>query len=181
LGVADLPSQPPGERQTQEEPADGYPRRAIQRRSNQKPEALASAALQGRVRVRVIKGSGSGERLDRKETVRARRAVRSRQFALVLTEDLGRILRRVEAFQFANSPRIMKRASSLSTTTWTPLKMDGRMSAFFAAMRHELYNADNAKRIRRSQEARFESGGMLPCIFSATSNPRMLKTRRGPP
>lgn len=130
----------------------------------------------GRVRIRVIKGSGSGERLDRKETVQARRAVRSRLFDVVLTEDLGRILRRVEAFQFCEfaedyETRVVAINDSVDTG------QDGwRMSAFFAAMRHELYNADNAKRIRRSQEARFESGGMLPCQFFGYIKPKDAET-----
>lgn len=129
-----------------------------------------------RVRVRVIKGSGSGERLDRQETVRARRTVRSRQFDLVLTEDLGRILRRVEAFQFCEfaedyETRVIAINDNVDTA------QDGwRMSAFFAAMRHELYNADNAKRIRRSQEARFESGGMLPCNIFGYVKPKDAET-----
>src|SRR4051812_46344925 len=54
----------------------------------------------GRVRIFAIKGSGSGERLDRVETRRALRAVRSRKFDVVLMEDLGRLMRRVDAFKF---------------------------------------------------------------------------------
>src|SRR5206468_76576 len=42
--------------------------------------------------------------------------------------------------------------------------------------RHELYNADNAKRIRRSQIARFESGGMLPCNIFGYVKPKDAET-----
>ena len=102
--------------------------------------------------------------------------MRSRQFDLVLTEDLGRILRRVEAFQFCEfaedyETRVIAINDNVDTA------QDGwRMSAFFAAMRHELYNADNAKRIRRSQEARFESGGMLPCNIFGYVKPKDAET-----
>ncbi len=130
----------------------------------------------GRVRTKVIKGSGSGERLDRQETVRARHAIRSRQFDLVLTEDLGRILRRVDAFKFCEiaedyETRVIAVNDTVDTGTegW-------RLSAFFAAMRHEMYNADNAKRIRRSQIARFESGGMLPCHIFGYIKPKDAET-----
>jgi hypothetical protein len=130
----------------------------------------------GPICLRAIKGSGSGERLDRKEVARARRAARGRQFDLILTEDLGRIMRRIDAFKFCelaedSETRVIAVNDSVDTG-----KDDWRMTAFFAAMKHELYNADNAKRIRRSQLARFESGGMLPCNIYGYLKPKDAET-----
>src|SRR5262245_46436519 len=45
--------------------------------------------------IRVIAGTGSGEFLDRDESAQATAAVESREYDLVLTEDLGRVFRRV--------------------------------------------------------------------------------------
>ena len=43
-------------------------------------------------------------------------------------------------------------------------------------MRHEMYNADLSKRIRRSQIGRFDSGGMLPCNIFGYVKPKEAET-----
>ena len=51
--------------------------------------------------VTVVAGSGSGEFLDREEYLRLLEMVETGQYDLVLTEDLGRIVRRIYAHLFA--------------------------------------------------------------------------------
>ena len=38
-----------------------------------------------------------------------------------------------------------------------------QLHSFFAAMRHETYNRDTSKRIRRSLRNRFSQGGVFQC------------------
>lgn len=145
-------------------------------RSNKDQASLLKRWLRkhykGRCRIRVIKGTGSGERLDRKESHIARRLIASNDWDVVIVEDLGRIFRRVHAYQFCehaedHDTRVIALNDGVDTS------QDGwRLSAFFAAMRHEMYNADTGKRIRRSQRGRFESGGMLRCEIFGYLKPK---------
>ncbi len=50
--------------------------------------------------VKVIRGSGSGEHLDRAEVHRLEELVATGVYDLVLTEDLGRIMRRIRCHSF---------------------------------------------------------------------------------
>lgn len=111
--------------------------------------------------LKVIAGVGSGELLDRKEYHQALQEVESGQYDLVICEDLGRIVRRVQMIIFCelavdNATRVISLNDSLDTSdeNW-------RVIAGVAAIRHELYNADTAKRIRRSHRNRFMQGEMI--------------------
>jgi len=53
--------------------------------------------------ITVIAGSGSGEYLDREESARALGELETAKYDLILTEDLGRILRRVRAYLFCEA------------------------------------------------------------------------------
>jgi site-specific DNA recombinase len=117
------------------------------------------------VEVTVIAGSGSGERLDRRETARAEELVESRQVDLVLAEDLGRIFRRNRALDFCelaedHDCRVVAINDRVDTS-----QEGWRMSAGFAAMRHEMYNADTASRIRRTLRNRFSQGGVIQYVI----------------
>jgi len=58
------------------------------------------AHCDGPFQLTMIAGEGSGERLDRDEWGRASQAVETSCYDLVITEDLGRIVRRIHAFLF---------------------------------------------------------------------------------
>ena len=109
----------------------------------------------------VLAGKGSGERLDREEVRKAEDLVESGRYDLVVAEDLGRIMRRVQAFGFC------ERCEDHDTRLIAPndhVDSGGegwRLAAFFAVMRHESYNADTAKRIRRTHRNRFMQGGVV--------------------
>src|SRR5262249_50171629 len=53
---------------------------------------------------------------------------------------------------------------------------DWRLHAFFATMRHEMYNADTAKRIRRSLRNRFQQGGVVQTVVYGYVKPPGAKT-----
>jgi DNA invertase Pin-like site-specific DNA recombinase len=109
----------------------------------------------------VIAGQGSGEALDRKEYFQAVESVESGRFDLVITEDLGRICRRVNAHLFCelcedSATRLIAINDHVDTA-----REDWRLSSFFAVMRHETYNKDTGQRIRRSLRNRFQNGGVF--------------------
>ena len=111
--------------------------------------------------LKMIAGQGSGECLDRTEARQAQAELETGGYDLVIAEDLGRIFRRIQAFSFCEEAedqgtRLIALNDNVDTAN------DGwRMSACFAAIRHEMYNADTAKRIRRSLRNRFSHGGIL--------------------
>lgn len=108
--------------------------------------------------VRVIQSQGSGERLDREELRELEKAIESGTFDLVIAEDLGRICRRTRANDFLElgedeSTRMVMLNDGLDT-----LDENWRTMASVATMRHESYNADTSKRIKRSIRNRFLQG-----------------------
>ena len=115
----------------------------------------------GPVEFTVIQGRGSGELLDRKDLADAEEAVDSREYDLVIVEDLGRICRRNRAFDFCElcedaDTRLVAINDSIDT-----MRDDWRLGALFATFKHESGNKDTSKRIRRSLRNRFEQGGVV--------------------
>jgi len=109
----------------------------------------------------MISGRGSGEDLGRRGYLEALDAIETCAYDLVVAEDLGRITRRVHSQIFCElcedaGTRLVAINDHIDTGTdnW-------KLNAGFASMRHEMYNADTAKRIRRSLRNRFENGGVL--------------------
>jgi site-specific DNA recombinase len=108
----------------------------------------------------VNRSTGSGECVDREESLQARADVKSGQYDLVLTEDLGRIFRRAHAFLFCEHCKDYDtRLIALNDHVDTG-RVDWRFAACFAVFRHEAYNSDTAARIRRSLRNRFTQGGI---------------------
>lgn len=108
-----------------------------------------------------IASRASGELLDRAELQQLEEAIESDRFDAVVCEDLGRVCRRARALDLCecaedHNVRLFAINDNIDTGAegW-------RTSAFFAAMRHEAYNADTAKRIRRTQRNRFIQGGII--------------------
>lgn len=115
------------------------------------------------IQYRSIDSQASGERLDRAELEELESAIETREFDLVIAEDLGRISRRQKAIEICelaedHHTRLVAINDSVDTA-----KEDWRINAMIAAFRHEMYNADTAKRIRRTQRNRFTQGGMVQC------------------
>ncbi|WP_254509411.1 recombinase family protein [Anatilimnocola floriformis] len=119
----------------------------------------------GRFGVKVLATQGSGERLDRKELRRLKKFIKSRKIDLVISEDLGRIARRLQASEFCelcedHGVRLIALNDNIDTA-----QEDWRMNSFFASFRHEQYNRDTAKRIRRSLRNRFNNGGVVQTVI----------------
>lgn len=112
-----------------------------------------------------IAGRGSGECLDRAESREAEAAVESREFDLVLAEDLGRIFRRMQAYIFCETCEDFETRLIAINDYVDTFREDWRLTAFFAAMRHEAYNRDTGKRIRRTLRNRFVQGGVFQCAI----------------
>lgn len=109
----------------------------------------------------MIASIGSGEILDREELMEAEAAIATGKFDLVIAEDLGRIMRRVQALLFCElCEDVGTRLIALNDDVDTA-REGWRLNAFFASFRHEMYNADTAKRIRRSLRHRFVEGGVV--------------------
>jgi DNA invertase Pin-like site-specific DNA recombinase len=111
--------------------------------------------------LRMIASQGSGERLDRTESVEAARLVESRLFDLVLSEDLARIFRRMHAYLFCetcvdNGTRLIAINDNVDTA-----KGDWQMAAIFQAFKHESSNKDTSERIKRTLRNRFSQGGVF--------------------
>lgn len=124
----------------------------------------------------VIAGRGSGEDLERTDYQRACDEVASGRYDLVLVEDLGRICRRIHALLFCeecqdHETRLVAINDGIDTVT------DGwRMSSFFAAVKHEISNADTSKRIRRTLRNRFQQGGVVQCVIAGYIKPDGTKS-----
>jgi DNA invertase Pin-like site-specific DNA recombinase len=123
-----------------------------------------------------IAGKGSGEDLLRPELWQALREVETDHFDLVITEDLARICRRSYAADFCgicldHGTRLIALNDDVDTGR------DGwNLNAFFATMRHEMYNADTSKRIRRSLRNRFQQGGVVQTVVYGYVKPAGAKT-----
>jgi len=99
---------------------------------------------------------------------------------LVIAEDLGRIFRRAHSQLFCElcedyATRLVAINDNVDTG------QDGwRVLAGFASVRHELYNADTSKRIRRSLRNRFlqgiarVTGGLSQRVGDGEQGPRAV-------
>lgn len=110
----------------------------------------------------IIASQGSGENLERAAYLDL--VERTAEFDLVLSEDLGRICRRVHAHVFCeNAVDVQTRVIAINDHVDTAAE-GWELSSYFAVMRHETYNKDTSKRIRRSLRNRFNQGGVVQCL-----------------
>ena len=113
----------------------------------------------------VLASEGSGEHLDRAELDKLEELLESREYDLVITEDLGRIARRSRAFDICElaedcGVRLIAINDGVDNG-----REDWRTRAFFSVLRHEMYKKDTSARIRRRQRNRFVTGGMVQCVL----------------
>jgi site-specific DNA recombinase len=120
--------------------------------------------IEGKYELQVIAGKGSGESLEREEYQRVLEAVMSRQYDLVLTEDLGRICRRVDAHKLCEHA-IDAETRVIAINDHVDTAREGwEVNSIFAVLRHESYNRDTSHRIRRSHRNRFQQGGVVQTL-----------------
>ena len=131
------------------------------------------------VRIMVISGSGSGEILGRDEYQRLLRLIQSEEYDLVLTEDLGRIVRRVHAFfvcELCEDHHV--RLIAINNYGVDTAQPGWRDAAFFAAYFYEKENRDKSIRLKERLRSRFLAGGALPAEIFGYIRPPGAKTDR---
>ena len=122
--------------------------------------------------VRALAGSGSGEYLERAEYLELIELVESDQYDLVLTEDLGRICRRIHAHLFCELC-VDHHTRLISINDHVDTAEEGWQDrSIFSAWHHERTNRDTSGRIKRTHRSRFMQGGTasLP-IFGYRKKP----------
>jgi DNA invertase Pin-like site-specific DNA recombinase len=128
--------------------------------------------------LKVIASQGSGECIDRDSYTQAIDLVESGQFDLVISEDLGRICRRVHAHIFCETCEDAEtRLIALNDNVDTGCE-GWQLNSFFAAIKHESYNRDTSKRIRRTLRNRFSQGGVFQCEIYGYVNHAVPRGRR---
>ncbi|HZZ28269.1 MAG TPA: recombinase family protein [Pirellulales bacterium] len=135
-------------------------------RSNDDQQAELEKWLKGNIdlpfKITVLAGSGSGECLERAEYLQLMDLVESDHFDLVISEDLGRIVRRIHAHLFCelcidHNTRLIALNDHVDTAE------DGWQDrSIFSAWHHERSNRDTSDRIKRTHRNRFLQGGTLP-------------------
>ncbi len=126
--------------------------------------------------ITVLTSRGSGECLVRQEYLQLMDLIESRQYDLVISEDLGRICRRVHAHIVCETCEDHQvRLIALNDFIDT-FREEWRTNSFIAVMRHEAYNADTAKRIRRSHRNRFAQGGVVQTVIFGYIKPENCKS-----
>lgn len=118
-----------------------------------------SDQIPGCSNVEVFASSGRGEWLDRAEFLDLSEKVESGRYDMVVTEDLGRIIRRMQAHMFAeecvdHGVRLIALNDHVDTAE--PGWQD---RSIFSAWHHERSNRDTSERIKRTHRARFQQGG----------------------
>jgi len=114
------------------------------------------------VDVTVIAGSGSGELLEREEYKKLLRLIEYGEYDLVLTEDLGRIVRRTYAFivcELCEDHDV--RLIAINNHNVDTALRGWRDAAFFAAFFYEKDNRDKSDRLKERLRSRFLAGGAL--------------------
>ena len=134
-------------------------------RSPQDQEALlrrwADEHCDVRYEMTVLAGSGSGECLEREEYRRLIDLIETDQYDAVLTEDLGRIVRRIHAHLVCELS-VDHGTRLISLNDHVDTAQDGwEDHSIFAAWHHERSNRDTSNRIKRTHRARFQQGGCL--------------------
>jgi hypothetical protein len=152
---------------------------------NQDPRSLADQQAlltqwvddryDGPVEWKFLSGQGSGECLERQQVAEAEELVATGQYDLVAMEDLGRHMRRMQAFLFCEAcedmeTRLLALNDSIDTAG------EWRLHALFAAMKHEQSNKDTSQRIKRTLRHRFILGGVVQCPVFGYVKPASAKS-----
>lgn len=124
-------------------------------------EETLTRTFAGRFQLSVIQSTGSGEDLTRPALHELRDRVDKGDIDIVITEDLGRITRRMDAFRFCEEAEdSYTRVYAINDGVDT-FDENWRTSSLFACMRHEAYNRDTSRRIQRTLRSRFTQGGVV--------------------
>ena len=115
--------------------------------------------------ITVIATRGSGQILDRIEFIELCEMVESGEYDIVIAEDLGRIVRRMQAYIFCEEAEDTA-TRVIAINDYIDTKDDGwRQATFFASFKHESFCRETARRIRRTLRNRFREGGIFQCTI----------------
>jgi hypothetical protein len=141
-----------------------------------KVEKFLTEHFDGPYELTVLEGRQSGELLDREEFRKLNELVATGRFDLVIAEDLGRIVRRMQAFMFCefcvdHATRVIAINDHVDTAR------DGwQDSSIISAWHHERSNRDTSDRIKRTHRNRFMQEGVLACTIYGYDKPPGAKT-----
>ena len=141
-----------------------------------KLKEFVESSFNGSIEWVVLSGRASGELLDRDQLVELERRIATDTVDLVISEDLGRICRRIHAHLLCehcedHETRLIAINDHVDTG-----KKDWRLHSYFAVMRHETYNRDTAERIQRTHRNRFKDGGVVQCFPYGYIKPPICKS-----
>jgi DNA invertase Pin-like site-specific DNA recombinase len=123
----------------------------------------------------VLASQGSGQNLARPDYLNAIELVESGAFDLVITEDLSRICRRVQAHMFCETCEDAKTRLIAINDHIDTARPGWEMHSYFAIMRHGTYNKDVSERIKRTQRNRFTQGGIIQFVIFGYIKPTGAK------
>lgn len=129
--------------------------------------------------VRYLTCQASGECVARPDLDAAQELIQARAVDLVIAEDLGRIMRRMEVFRFCEmcedyDIRLIAINDNVDTASG-----NWRTLAMFSSLHHELHNRDTSERIKRTKDNRFNNGGTLGCLIYGYLKDTDAKTEDG--
>ncbi len=112
----------------------------------------------------VVSTVGRGEDLTRGELARSMAMVKSDQCDLIIMEDLGRLMRRLQVLNFLElcddyNTRMIAINDKLDTA-----EGNSSIVALISAYRHEAANRDTSMRIKRSLHHRFQTEGLVVAL-----------------
>ncbi len=133
----------------------------------------------GKADFEIVATCASGEHLDRQETQLIKDHIATRKFDLVLMEDLGRLLRDVDAVKLCGFSRDYETRLIAINDHVDTAQDNWQDMAMFAAWRHCKYNEDTSRRIKQRLAERFILGTARSCNVrsSGTSNRRYARMR----
>ena len=138
---------------------------------------VAAELYDGPVEYRVVATRGKGERLDRPELAEVEAMLRTRELDLLVAEDLGRVVRGVEAVRLCgiavdHGTRVLAPNDCIDTAegSWEE-------DVISACRDHVGHNAHTSKRIKHKKMNRFKKfGGATPCEIFGYVKPPGAKT-----
>ena len=123
-----------------------------------------------------LEGRESGEWLEREDYLKLIQLVETGLYDLVLTEDIGRIIRRIHAHLFAelcveNGTRLISLNDHIDSAIagWED-------RSIFSAWHHERSNRDTSDRIKRAHRNRFDNGGCAQFVIYGYIKPEGSKS-----
>lgn len=126
-----------------------------------KSTSYVLASYEGDIEWRHIASRGSGEVTDRDSYREMEDLIDSGWPDLIITEDIGRICRRIDALRICELCEDFETRLIALNDHVDTFQPEWKMSAMFSALHHERHNQDTSDRIKRTLRNRFTQGAIL--------------------